>query len=119
MHSTKEIEHRLEAATSRLEDLAALGSAGAPQPPAAPALATQASSEPTPVPPPHAAVQAASLPVEIPESVSAFDERILEGKVKPFVELTKSFAIASVIDQVRLYHTALTFQSCIHVAHRE
>lgn len=32
----------------------------------------------------------------------AYDEQIIEGKVKPWVELTKSFAVASVIDQVRI-----------------
>ncbi|THH33014.1 hypothetical protein EUX98_g1211 [Antrodiella citrinella] len=103
LHSLATIIKRLEAATSRLEDLAALGPTNAPQPTGAPAaIASQASSEPTPVPPPHASVQASSPPVEIPKSVLAYDERVIDGKVKPFVELTKSFAIASVIDQAAL-----------------
>jgi len=98
LHSLATIIKRLEAATSRLEDLANL-------PP--PGLVTglqnvtsssvlSASSEPTPVPPPHGPVTFAA---ETPRSVEVFDEMIIEGKVRPFVELTKSFAVQSVIEQ--------------------
>lgn len=58
-----------------------------------------------PPPAPHAPAPAAPAPIiptETPESVVAYDEQIIEGKVKPWVELTKSFAVASVIDQVRI-----------------
>jgi hypothetical protein len=92
---------RLEAATSRLEDLAALGQNAATQGSNTTIISPQ-SNEPTPVPPPPppppSAASAASA--ELPQSVIAFDELVLEGKLKPFLELTKSFASQSVIDQV-------------------
>ncbi|TCD65631.1 hypothetical protein EIP91_002436 [Steccherinum ochraceum] len=103
LHSLATIIKRLEAATSRLEDLASLGpTANASQPTGAPAIAAQTSSEPTPVPPPHSGGHAAAppKPVEVPPSVIAFDQKVIDGKLKPFVELTKTFAIQSVIDQV-------------------
>lgn len=104
LHSLATIIKRLEAATSRLEDLAALG---APLPPAAPAAAPSlASSEPTPVPPPPppppAAAALSAVPAEVPKAVLAYDEVVIDGKLKPFVELTKSFASQSVVDQVAL-----------------
>ncbi len=94
---------RLEATTSRLEDLASLATTYLP-PSAQGAVSAitspaSANAEPTPVPPPGAAAQAA--PAETPRSVVAFDEQVIEGKLKPFVELTKSFASQSVIEQVR------------------
>lgn len=60
------------------------------------------------MPPPHAPSEPAPPPlvtieVEVPRSVSAFDETVIEGKLKPFVELTKSFAAPSVIEQVSVY----------------
>ncbi|KAI0648265.1 adenylate cyclase associated N terminal-domain-containing protein [Trametes meyenii] len=106
LHSLATIIKRLEATTSRLEDLASLATSYLP--PAAQVAANassnaSANSEPTPVPPPPppplAAIPPPVVSEEIPESVTAFDERILEGKVKPFVELTKSFASPSVIEQ--------------------
>lgn len=108
---------RLEAATSRLEDLAAspgsipanMGSlvststaapgASPPPPPPAP-----------PLPPPsstHAAVAA-----EIPANVVAFDEVIINGQLKPFIEMTKGFASASVIEQVSVFCLIFASGSC-------
>lgn len=58
------------------------------------------------MPPPHSAVEPPSpappvvAEVEVPRSVAAFDENVIEGKLKPFVDLTKSFAAASVVEQV-------------------
>ncbi|KAI0792862.1 adenylate cyclase associated N terminal-domain-containing protein [Abortiporus biennis] len=104
LHSLATIIKRLEAATSRLEDLAALGnSTSTVATPTGVSIsttvaATPSADSPRPVPPPHAPPEI----VEIPASVIAFDEIIFDGKVKPFVELTKSFAIQSVIDQVLL-----------------
>ncbi|CCM03686.1 uncharacterized protein FIBRA_05830 [Fibroporia radiculosa] len=102
---------RLEAATSRLEDLANLpppslvaGLQGAAIP--------SASSEPTPVPPPlpPSASQvplpppppSAPLHVETPRTVQAFDDIIIDGQLKPFLELTRSFASASVVEQTAI-----------------
>lgn len=92
---------RLEAATSRLEDLANL-----PSPGYAAGLQTSAvpsaSSEPTPVPPPHAAAAPPAPVVEVPRHVQAFDELVIEGKLKPFVDLTKGFASTAVVEQASL-----------------
>ena len=99
---------RLEATTSRLEDLASLatsylppsaqGSAAVP----APANAN-ANAEPTPVPPPAPHAPPAPAPVSAgpPKSITDFDKMVIEGQLKPFVELTRSFAIPSVVEQVR------------------
>ncbi|KAI0071819.1 cyclase-associated protein [Panus rudis PR-1116 ss-1] len=99
LHSLATIIKRLEAATSRLEDLASVGGGpfAAAQSAGAVSSGPSNAEQPTPVPPPPEPVQ-----TEIPRSVKEFDERIIEGKVKPFVELTKSFAVQSVIDQVLL-----------------
>lgn len=37
---------------------------------------------------------------ETPRSVVAFDETVIDGKLKPFIEVTKSFAGANVIEIV-------------------
>jgi len=97
----------LEAATSRLEDLSV-----SQEHFLAPAASSKVANRPvttyTPVTPqapaqssggPPATVPAAAS--ETPKSVSAFDELIITGKVKPFLELSKSFAGASVIEVVR------------------
>ncbi|KAI0637392.1 adenylate cyclase associated N terminal-domain-containing protein [Trametes polyzona] len=108
LHSLATIIKRLEATTSRLEDLASLATSYLP-PAAQGTVGTSPNlnAEPTPVPPPAppppppaAAAAAPSLPDETPESVTAYDERVIEGKLKPFVELTKSFAAPSVVEQV-------------------
>lgn len=48
-----------------------------------------------PLPPPPPATQ------EDPKSVTAFDEAVITGKLKPFLELSRSFAGASVVEIVR------------------
>ncbi|KAI0340134.1 hypothetical protein BDW22DRAFT_1360659 [Trametopsis cervina] len=102
LHSLATIIKRLEAATSRLEDLAALGPA-VPQVSGGTTVISSQSNEPTPVPPPPPPPPPpAAVPAAIPESVVAFDEQIIEGKLKPLVKLTGSFASQSVIDQVAL-----------------
>ncbi|OBZ75884.1 Adenylyl cyclase-associated protein [Grifola frondosa] len=105
LHSLATIIKRLEATTSRLEDLASMATAYLPGQPQSTAVPSPASaySEPTPVPPPAApAAPPVSVIAEDPKSVVAFDETIIEGKLKPFIELTKSFASASVVEQVGL-----------------
>lgn len=95
--------YRLEAATSRLEDLAALGQNAVPQASGGTTIISAQSSEPTPVPPPPPPPPppaAAEVPAELPRSVVVFDEQVIEGKLKPWVQLTGSFASQSVIDQV-------------------
>ena len=88
----------MEAATSRLEDLAIAG-AGAPHAaPAGSAAAVKAPATaavlPPPPPPPPPMLE------DTPRSVEAYDENVVKGKLVPFVELTKSFASPLVIDQV-------------------
>ncbi|KAF9050661.1 hypothetical protein BDZ89DRAFT_977529, partial [Hymenopellis radicata] len=95
LHSLATIIKRLEAATSRIEDLAAGGvfpAAGAPTGAGAPETAAPLSQSAAPSP----------GAAETPRSVVAFDEAVIDGKLKPFIELTKSFAGANVIEIVGL-----------------
>lgn len=97
--------YRLEAATSRLEDLAA--TPGAFQQSAANmgsvvSSSASASREPIPPPPPAPPLPPSApvvAPEETPRTVIVFDEVVIDGKLKPFIELTKGFASASVIEQ--------------------
>ncbi|KAJ3786583.1 adenylate cyclase associated N terminal-domain-containing protein [Lentinula aff. detonsa] len=111
LHSLTTIIKRLEAATSRIEDLAAAGwptnkpdtSEPANTPSsyaAAPSLPVQASSP--------AASAPAAITQQTPKSVVVFDEVIIDGKVKPFVELTKSFAGSSVVEIIGLVEKQFT-----------
>lgn len=89
---------RLEAATSRLEDIATENDSKAPK-------SDELRDEPSPstfnavpaasVPPPASAVA-----VVDPPTVVDFDAVIVQGKLKPFLELTRSFAGATVVEQV-------------------
>ncbi|GLB35392.1 putative cyclase-associated protein [Lyophyllum shimeji] len=109
LYSLATIIKRLEAATARIEDVAnfhernaerkesADGSVSYPSTPAAAAP----TAPPPPPPPPPPPVPPAPV-AEDPKSVTAFDEAVIEGKVKPFVELTKSFASPVVIEIVGL-----------------
>ncbi|KAJ7694213.1 adenylate cyclase associated N terminal-domain-containing protein [Mycena rosella] len=102
LHSLATIIKRLEAATSRIEDLAIAQSLGAPQP-AAPhddsRSTSYAAPPPPPPPPPPPAVPAA---LEVPPSVIAFDELVIDGKLKPFLQLTRSFAGQSLVEIVAI-----------------
>lgn len=80
---------RLEAATSRLEDIALSSAAGS-------VSSQEVTAIPPPPPPPPPPVDLN----ETPRSVEAFDESVVEHTLKPFVELTKTFAGPLVIDQV-------------------
>ncbi|KAH9923947.1 cyclase-associated protein [Epithele typhae] len=108
LHSLATIIKRLEATTSRLEDLASLATSYLPPSAQAAAAAAAASpssanAEPTPVPPPAAPATASATP----QSIVAFDERVIGGKLKPFLVLTKEFAPPLVNEQVRLYEAEL------------
>lgn len=56
---------------------------------------------PPPPPPPPAPAPAAAQMTAVPPVVAAFDERIVNGKLKLFVDSTKSFAAPVVVEQVR------------------
>lgn len=54
-------------------------------------------------PPVQASTPASAAPVqETPKSVVVFDELVIDGKLKPFIELTSSFAGAPVVEIVRI-----------------
>lgn len=84
---------RLEAATSRLEDLAIAGAGGQTTGPATSALSSGTPAPPPPPPPPP------HIEEETPRSVQAFDETV-KAKLESFVQLTKSLAPPVVVDQV-------------------
>ncbi|KZT28536.1 hypothetical protein NEOLEDRAFT_1129357 [Neolentinus lepideus HHB14362 ss-1] len=114
LNSLATIIKRLEAATSRLEDLAAAqGVSGSkqddirdePRP-----YSPSPSAAPVPTPPPHSSPAAAppTMTEEEPQSIIAYDEVIMNGKLKAFLELTRSFAGESVIEQVGLVEKMFT-----------
>ncbi|KAI9446820.1 adenylate cyclase associated N terminal-domain-containing protein [Lactarius indigo] len=98
---------RLEAVTSRLEDLYDHTGNGASQPSnvSTSTSTVTAAVSLSPLPPP-APVQVQVI--EDPPSVTAYDEQILKGKVQPFVKLAEKFAIASVVEQAKLVERLYT-----------
>lgn len=97
---TDPISRRLEAVTSRLEDLYEHSSKGAPEPSSVPATASTAAPAAVTVPgPPPAPVQTQAI--NDPPSVVAFHEQVLKGRVEPFVKLTGEFPNTSIVEQVR------------------
>lgn len=98
---------RLEAVTSRLEDLYEHSGKGAPPSSSVPTPASTTTTAATtaPVPPP-APVQ--TQVTEDPRSVVAYYEQILKGRVQPFVKLTEGFPNASVIEQAKLVERLYT-----------
>ncbi|WEW55896.1 suppressor of rasval19 [Emydomyces testavorans] len=85
MHNFTTLIKRLEAATSRLEDMASSIEGPSPSSPAIP--------EAVQITPPHSVPQQIALPpppsVEtLPRSIEAFDE-LINNEVKPFVELAQ------------------------------
>ncbi|KAJ7685036.1 cyclase-associated protein [Mycena polygramma] len=100
LHSLATIIKRLEAATSRIEDLAIAQSLQTAPKDDSRTVANAAPPPPPPPPPPPAAPAAATF--EVPKSVTAFDEIVIDGKLKPFLELTRSFAAPSVVEIVAI-----------------
>ncbi|KAF8267843.1 adenylate cyclase associated N terminal-domain-containing protein [Lactarius quietus] len=88
---------RLEAVTSRLEDLYEHNGNGASQPSN---VSTSASA--------IAGASVQAQVIEDPPSVTAYNEQVLKGKVQPFVRLTEKFPIASVVDQAKLVEQLYT-----------
>ncbi|KAH8117508.1 adenylate cyclase associated N terminal-domain-containing protein [Phellopilus nigrolimitatus] len=122
LHSLATIIKRLEAATSRLEDLTvtqASNTAPKRDDGSADKGSTNSFSAP-PAPPPPPPPPPAPTMAKIPRSVEVFDENIIDGKLKAFVNLTKSFASPVVIEQVGYVESAfknlrsaiLTASSC-------
>ncbi|TFK55228.1 hypothetical protein OE88DRAFT_1653977 [Heliocybe sulcata] len=101
LNSLATIIKRLEAATSRLEDLAVQGVSGSrqddirdePRP-----YSPSQSAVPVPAPP----APSSAMPEEEPQSIVAYDEVIVNGKLKAFLEFTRSFAGETVVEQAGL-----------------
>jgi adenylyl cyclase-associated protein len=105
---------RLEAVASRFEDLeetkgtghskrrstSTVTSAGLAETPSA-------SAPPPPPPPPPPPV--IEVPSESPRAVIAYDEIIIEGKLKAFLEINKAIAPPPLNEQVILSHVFLFF----------
>lgn len=94
----------LEAATSRLEDLAdeqARRGSSASTNSIEPAPTTYSTPVPPPPPPAPTPAPAPALAAEVPRSVTAFDETVIAEKFKPFVELTQSLG-GPLIQQVSI-----------------
>ncbi|KAF8911155.1 adenylate cyclase associated N terminal-domain-containing protein [Gymnopilus junonius] len=114
LHSLATLIKRLEAAASRFEDIVVnidpsnlanrTTAEGAVQNPAqGPSTSSAAPPPPPPPPPPPSApVPAAPVIAEVPKSVSAFQERVIDAKLKPFVEFTQGFAGPNVVEIVGL-----------------
>ncbi|KAA1471318.1 cyclase-associated protein [Dentipellis sp. KUC8613] len=96
---------RLEAVTSRLEDLYE-GVGKAPTAAAPASIAPVPPPGAIPAPPSAPAVQVQSF--DEPPSVVAYEKDILDGKVKPFVKLTESFASPVVIEEAKLVELQYT-----------
>lgn len=101
---------RLEAATSRLEDIAVVQSGGAISFPAP--GPTRPTSTTIPAPPPKSqpvnpVYSSPAAPDAVPPSVSAFDDRIIGGSLKSFIDATKALGNDKLVAQVRPF----TFRS--------
>jgi len=94
---------RLEAVTSRLEDLYEHSSKGAPQSSGGPALAGLGA--PSAI---TGLVRSPTKIIEDPPSVVAFTEQVLKGRVQPFVKLTEAFPNALVVEQAKLVERLYT-----------
>lgn len=97
LYSLPTIIKRLEAATSRLEDIAASQLISSPAPAAAAAANPPVAAVPPPPPPPPPPLppttEATPTPATLPPSVIAFDENVVAAKITPWVELSKSLNI--------------------------
>ena len=91
------IHYRLEAVASRIEDVADIQEqrAGISNPNAGSSQATPVPPTPPPPPPPPPPAV-----IEEPKAAVAYDETVIEGKLKPFIELTNSFGSDALKEQV-------------------
>ncbi|KAG2365790.1 adenylate cyclase associated N terminal-domain-containing protein [Suillus spraguei] len=103
LYSLATLIKRLEAITSRLEDRSRCRNSVGFDTPAAATTATT---------PPAIEVQAA-----VPRTVTAYDEIVIEGKLKPFLEINKAIAPPPLNEQVDLFAKVLaTLRSVLHQA---
>ncbi|TFK27388.1 hypothetical protein FA15DRAFT_666467 [Coprinopsis marcescibilis] len=101
LHSLATIIKRLEAATSRIEDI--VGTQGNLAPTGNTLVLAPGAPTPTPAagavagaPAPATSPPQVQVEPETPKSVLVFDEQVIDAKVKPFVKISKEFGAASV-----------------------
>jgi adenylyl cyclase-associated protein len=118
LYSLATLIKRLEAITSRLEDVEDSRSAGhlkrqsTSTVTSAAVVETPLASTPPPPPVPAIEVQAA-----VPRVVTAYDEIVIEGRLKPFLEINKAIAPPPLNEQVDLFAKVLaTLRSVLHQA---
>lgn len=117
LYSLATLIKRLEAITSRLEDVEDSRSAGhlkrqSTSTVTSAAVVETPSASTSPPPPPAIEVQAA-----VPRAVTAYDEIVIEGKLKPFLEINKAIAPPPLNEQVDLFAKVLaTLRSVLHQA---
>ncbi|PAV24323.1 adenylyl cyclase-associated [Pyrrhoderma noxium] len=120
LHSLATIIKRLEAATSRLEDIAIAQGSAVPTLRSDSISSSSSISNVAPPPPPPPPPAPVPVTAETPRSVQAFDENIIDGKLKSFIDLSKSLGSPLVIEQVghvesafkKLRSLLLTVSSC-------
>jgi len=101
LYTLATIIKRLEAVASRIEDVADIQEQRS-----YPAIAgngsgsSTTSAVPVPPPPPPPPPPAPAAVAEDPKSVTAFDDLVIDSKLKPFLELTRGFAPESVKEQI-------------------
>lgn len=117
LYSLATLIKRLEAITSRLEDVEDSRSAGhlkrqSTSTVTSAAVAETLSASASPLPPP-----AIEAPVAVPRAVTAYDEIVVEGKLKPFLEINQAIAPPPLNEQVVLFAKVLaTLRSVLHQA---
>ncbi|KAG1803580.1 adenylate cyclase associated N terminal-domain-containing protein [Suillus plorans] len=117
LYSLATLIKRLEAITSRLEDVEDSRSAGhlkrqSTSTVTSAAVAETLSASASPPPPP-----AIEAPVAVPRAVTAYDEIVVEGKLKPFLEINQAIAPPPLNEQVVLFAKVLaTLRSVLHQA---
>ncbi|PVF97789.1 hypothetical protein CPB86DRAFT_854521 [Serendipita vermifera] len=110
LNSLATIIKRLEAATSRLEDIAVAQSGGsisfpdsAPARPASTVLAARPTSPGTSAQPAkQGGAPVDTAPDSVPPFVAAYDERIINGKLKTFIDATRALGEAKLTEQASL-----------------
>ncbi|KAG2158424.1 adenylate cyclase associated N terminal-domain-containing protein [Suillus bovinus] len=117
LYSLATLIKRLEAITSRLEDVEDSRSAGhlkrqSTSTVTSAAVAETPSASVSPPSPP-----AIEVPAAVPRAVAAYDEIVIEGKLKPFLEINQAIAPPPLNEQVNLFARVLaTLRSVLHQA---
>ncbi|KIJ68943.1 hypothetical protein HYDPIDRAFT_79601 [Hydnomerulius pinastri MD-312] len=106
LYSLATIIKRLEAVASRFEDIEENKRSGHSKRQSTSTVTSFTEAQPTtlaPPPPPPPPPPAIVVQPVTPPSVLTFDSIVIDGKLKPLLELTKAFAPQFLIDQVNLF----------------